>query len=202
MVKFATPGCLPDDYYAGVGLVKLGKNPVEWKASGQAAPARPKLSKSKSSFQVETEETDEQRAKALDAFRKSKFSKSMTAEEITAVDPETGKAGKWVRPTLHYDPSSDHVPPPPPGPIPEDVLAQPLPEEFVPLAVAEKGQSVRRVLTRRASGVNRVAPPAAEGSLGLGEGSLKLGASSVTILEDPAEGAGCLEVANVVLVGA
>mgnify|MGYP003315691258 CR=1 FL=1 len=50
----------------------------------ERAKALRSMKSQKSSFQVETESTEEQRQKALSAFKSSKFSQSLTAEEITA----------------------------------------------------------------------------------------------------------------------
>jgi len=162
--------------YTRAGLIKVGDNPVVWstapagRAVGFAAGAaltsgsitKPSLLKKKSSFKTETAAPDAERAKALAAFRDSVFSKSLTAEEITAVDPETGAQGKWVRPNVHYDPSPEHVPPPPPEPIPEELLSQPPPppDEPVPLqALDPQARTKRMLLTKRSSGVFQAPPP-------------------------------------------
>ena len=126
----------------------------------------PMLSKAtgshKSSFAVNTASGEEERAATLDAFRTGKFSKSLTAEVMLSIDPESGQEGKWVRPHLRYDPSSEHVPPPPPGPIPDDVLATPRTRGTteVTMPVVTKGEgSKRSLMAKRSSGVNFAPPP-------------------------------------------
>jgi hypothetical protein len=59
--------------------------------------------------------------------------KNLTIEEV--MDAASGT--KWLRPNLHYDASSEHVPPPPAGPIPDDVLAK-------PPALGAEGQSTQK----------------------------------------------------------
>jgi hypothetical protein len=86
--------------------------------------------------------------------------KTLTTDEVATAD---GK--KWVRPRLHYDASSEHVPPPPPGPIPDDVLAMPpvlnaageTTQEAVSMPVLRQGASggVTKVATRASAGVYR-----------------------------------------------
>ena len=114
-------------------------------------------SKKSSSFIANTGLTDEERAAALEAYKNSKFSKSLTAEEIMAIDPLTGAEGKWVRPKITFDASSEHVPPPPMEHIPEELLKEgPGGGGKVPMPVAEDGK-VAIKMVRAASGVYR--PP-------------------------------------------
>ena len=56
--------------------------------------------------------SDEERKAAIEAINSNrKTRKSLTAEEVTAIDPMTGTEGKWVRPNITFDPAPVHVPP-------------------------------------------------------------------------------------------
>ena len=126
----------------------------------KAAKARSMFtSKKSSSFLANTGMSDEDRKKAIEAYKKSNFSKSLSAEELTAIDPETGLEGKWVRPKITFDKSSDHVPPPPSGPVPTFNL--PPGGGKVPLPV-QHGDAAKAVMAKASSGVFKVGSKGAD----------------------------------------
>ena len=83
----------------------------------EAQKARADFVKRKSSsFIANAKRPEEEKQKAMAAFKSDKFSKSLSAQEVKAVCPMTGEEDTWIRPTIHFDESPDHVPPPPPLP--------------------------------------------------------------------------------------
>jgi len=108
------------------------------------------LQRARSSF-VNHVKPEAERQAALSAFGSHKFRKSLSAEEVTVVCKQTGEIGKWVRPTIHYDESSEHVPPPPAGPVPADL--PPVEDEEHHVHVFDKNArgSIRKVPSRRKS---------------------------------------------------
>ena len=97
-----------------------------------------------------------------------------------------------MRPNLRFDESSEHVPPPPPGKVPDDILAQPKPKRAsikevetggqVEMDVLDKGEK-RKVLTRAASGLY-VAPPPPPLTGGESAATVQLEIDSIEIRED------------------
>jgi hypothetical protein len=120
--------------------------------------------KARASFMREATKPEEERKQTLHAFRSSKFRKSLTADEMVTVDPTTNELGKWIRPRLTFDTSSEHVPPPPEEPIPPEILAKPPPPMLVPMAVADKTAPGRKslIMVRRTSGTYPTNPARAE----------------------------------------
>jgi len=119
-------------------------------------------SSKKSSFIANTGMNKDQRMKSMHDLNNSKFGKSLTGEEMKAVDPDTGIEGTWVRPHIHYDPTEDPVPPPPPGMIPKDILAQPKPADDVTPMPVLKGGTKSTIMTRAVSGIYCAPPPPPE----------------------------------------
>ena len=62
-----------------------------------AAPPPPKLQRAKTAAFARNTQTPEERAQILELFKTSKHRKSLSAEEVTTVDPETNELGKWIR---------------------------------------------------------------------------------------------------------
>jgi hypothetical protein len=123
----------------------------------------------KRSFVVETAAapTAVQRWAQLSADVESGKFQALIAEEVQAVDPETGEAATWVRPHLRFDPSPDHVPPPP-GPLPDDLkdatdgaALDPGWTLVQPMAVGGRGGSRASVLAKASAGTY-LAPERAE----------------------------------------
>ena len=94
--------------------------------------------------------SDEERKAAIEAINSNrKTRKSLTAEEVTAIDPMTGTEGKWVRPNITFDPAPVHVPPPPPGLVP--TFGLPPGGGKVPMPILDEKAGGRRTIMARAS---------------------------------------------------
>jgi len=131
--------------------------PAMTEAEKQRRIASMKSPSKKSSFHINAKPETE-RQSSLHAFQTSRFRKSMSAKEIVTVDKDTGDIGRWVQPTIHYDESFEHVPPPPAGPPPADAHVDDDAEHTIKVLDRSAEGSMRTLLTRKSSGVYRKPP--------------------------------------------
>ena len=155
------PMAVQDDKAPGRRSLILAKTsagvyvkPPSSEQAGDVLAARKSVEHKRASFVAEAARPRELREESLKAIKSSKFRKSLTADEVVTLDQTTGELGRWVRPRLTFDPSAEHVPPPPAEPVPADILAKPPPPMTVPMTVQDNSAPGRKslIMVRRTSG--------------------------------------------------
>ena len=132
----------------------VGAVPVSESVSASMKARAKSVALKSSSFGVEARSEAEVK-EVVETFKRSSFRKSITADALVTEDPLTGKKGTWVRPHLHFDPSSEHIPPPPSEPVPAELSTAPSGGGAVPMEVLDESsrQGRRTLMARANSGV-------------------------------------------------